>query len=339
MAQVGARVASAARAAAALGVDGARVVAVARLLDDQRAAPRERLAVARVARRQHAVEHVDARADRDEEIARRADPHEVARPLRVEVRRHLGQGCVHRLDGLADREAAEREAVERERAELVGVRAPEVDVRAPLHDAEHGLPLASRREAARGPAGRLRHRALDLVARRAAGRAHVELHRDVRAEQPLHAHRLLRRERAPRAVEVRAEDEAVLGDRAAVGHRERLEAARVGEHRVRPAREAMQPTERVDQLGARAQPQVVGVAEHDARAGRRDLAGRERLDAALRADGHERGRGHVAVRRGEHARARVGVLAEHAPREAGGARAAHAASVAREGIHMASPYE
>ena len=63
VAEVGARVAAAARRARALGVDGERIEAEARLLDDELPAPRQRLAVARVARREDAVEHVDAAVD------------------------------------------------------------------------------------------------------------------------------------------------------------------------------------------------------------------------------------------------------------------------------------
>ena len=71
----------------------------------------------------------------------------------------------------------------------------------------------------------------------------------------------------------------------------------------------LQPDERVhaaeflDQLLARAKVQVVGVAEDDVGPERAHLVGMQRLDRALRADRHERGRADVAVRRREHPRA------------------------------------
>src|SRR6266513_3714211 len=74
--EVGAREMPAGVAGAAL-VQGGGVVTVARVADLDVAAAREQPAVARVARRQHAVEHVDACADRLDDVLGRAHPHEV----------------------------------------------------------------------------------------------------------------------------------------------------------------------------------------------------------------------------------------------------------------------
>ena len=143
------------------------------------------------------------------------------------------------------------------RAELLGVRAPQVGEARALDDAEEGLPeRAWRGERAAGPARRAGDGRLDDVARGLAGGADVELHLDVGADEALDAHRLLGREDVSRPVEVRLEREALLGrsDQRGAARRERvgLEAARVGEHRVRPAREGVQPAEGRDRLGARA---------------------------------------------------------------------------------------
>ncbi len=93
-------------------------------------------------------------------------------------------------------------------------------------------------------------------------------------------------------------------------------------HRVKPWR----PPSPATALGAGPQPQVVRVAEHDARARRRDLARRERLHAALRADGHERRRLDVPVRRREHGAPRVSVARDDAEREAGASAGSSALS-------------
>ncbi len=82
--EVAAAVGRAALARAAV-LDGVLVVPVLRVGDVDAAAADEQLAVARVARRHHAVEHVDARADRRPDVLGRADAHQVARALR----RHL----------------------------------------------------------------------------------------------------------------------------------------------------------------------------------------------------------------------------------------------------------
>jgi hypothetical protein len=73
------------------------------------------------------------------------------------------------------------------------------------------------------------------------------------------------------------------------GEREHLEAARVGEDRPLPAGEPVQAAGGADDLEARAQVQVVGVAEDDPGVeGRRlELAGGHGLDRALGADRHE----------------------------------------------------
>ena len=61
----------------------------------------------------------------------------------------------------------------------------------------------------------------------------------------------------------------------------------------------MQPTRRADDVEAGADIEVIGVAEDDLRAHLAQLARVNRLDAALRADGHVHRRVHDAVRRGD----------------------------------------
>ena len=138
-------------------------------------------------------------------------------------------------------------------------------------------------------------------------RAVVEGHDDVRAQLVLHPHRQLGREVHLRAVEVRAEPHAVVGDPARVGHREHLKAPRVGEHGPLPPRPLLQPTHAIDEVGPRSEQQVIGVAENDLRADPADLLGQQALDAALRAHGHERGRLERPVRRFDHADASPGL--------------------------------
>ena len=55
------------------------------------------------------------------------------------------------------------------------------------------------------------------------------------------------------AVEMRAEGDAGFGNRASGGQRHDLETARIGEDRIGPVHEAMQPAECRDALGAGAQ--------------------------------------------------------------------------------------
>jgi hypothetical protein len=186
---------------------------------------------------------------------------------------------------------------------------------------------------------RARHRPLDGVPVGVAGRALVEHHGDVAAEERLHPHALLGREALQGSVDVRAEGDAVVVHGAQLRQREHLEPAAVGEHRARPPGEAVQASERMHHLGAGAQPQVVGVAEHDARVGGADLLHRERLDGADGADGHEGGRLDRAVGRLEEGDARVAVARQDVEGEAWCGHHRRARTIAR-GSHrtsMASP--
>ena len=65
---------------------------------------------------------------------------------------------------------------------------------------------------------------------------------------------------------------------------------------MRPVHERVQAAKRRDALGARPQHQVIGVAEQDVGAGRAHGRGVHALDGRLRADRHEGGRAHRAVR-------------------------------------------
>ena len=69
----------------------------------------------------------------------------------------------------------------------------------------------------------------------------------------------------------------------------------------------MDPAELLHDVLAGPEVQVVGVREDDVGAERANLVGMERLDGALRPDGHERGRADVAVSRADDACARRAV--------------------------------
>ena len=129
------------------------------------------------------------------------------------------------------------------------------------------------------------------------GDAFVELHRDVRAEKVgLDLDGAFGRQEVRRAVDVRAELDALLLHLAQVGEREDLIAAAVGEDRMRPAHEAVQAAEAMHPLGRGPQHQVVGVAEDDVGSCRPHLVEIERLHRAGRAHRHEGGRCDVAAR-------------------------------------------
>ena len=118
VADVGAAEARAGRAGAAV-VERALVAGEAGVAEVEPTLARERAAGARGARRQDAVEHVDAARDHLEHALGVADSHEVARLLLGEERRGRGRRLEHRLAVLPHAEPADRVAVEVERDELL----------------------------------------------------------------------------------------------------------------------------------------------------------------------------------------------------------------------------
>jgi len=289
VAHVRAREVPAAVAVASL-LDGRLVERPLRGLDGDVAAARDGGAVARDARRDHAVEHVDAARDALRHLVQHAEPHHVARRV-LRQERHRGvDRLVHAGLRLADGNAADGVAVEADLHELFRAVPPQVVVDAALDDAEDELAVGVRL-VLRGarPAERLldRLRRARVVAR--IRQALVEDHRDVAAQDALHLHRLLGAEEELVAVQVRAEAAALFGQLAHLREGKHLEAARVGEEGAVPSHEAVKPAGRRDDGRARSQQEVVGVAEDDLRAGLQKVARLQRLDGAERADIHENG--------------------------------------------------
>ena len=178
-----------------------------------------------------------------------------------------------------------------------------------------------------------------VVAAAVERRALVEHERDVRPQRGLDLHRRLRAHEVRRAVEVGAELHALfldLQDRAgalahelglaaldlvgdgAVSHREDLEPAGVGDDRLVPLLELVQPAEALDELLAGRQEQMERVPEHHVVAEGGGLADFERLDDGL---GRERDEGRgpdLAVGELERAGAGVGARISGADGKHGG---------------------
>src|SRR5947207_2375919 len=103
---------SRARRAWAAGLDWLLVLGEARVAEVQWPVGGERLPRAARARRQHAVEHVDAADDRLDDIVRLADTHQVARLVCGQHAYREIEAAEHRLLPLADRKSADRITVE-----------------------------------------------------------------------------------------------------------------------------------------------------------------------------------------------------------------------------------
>ena len=211
--QVGARIDRAPprmRSASSSGRGSAAWRALRRLIG---AEAREGEPVAAVAGRHHAVEHVDAARDRFEQILRRADAHQVARPIGRQHRRDLVD------DARASRPAARRPRARRSHSrESRCRRAPaRFRCRSAGSSPPCTMPNSARPGAAPSNARLQRsaqrerepHRALDLRRRVAGSFRHSSSCITMSAPSSvLDLDRALGRERDHRAVEVRAEGHA-----------------------------------------------------------------------------------------------------------------------------------
>src|SRR5688572_15337803 len=90
--------------------------------------------------------------------------------------------------------------------------------------------------------------------------------------------------------------DSVLVDLSALRQTEHLVAAAVGQDRLWPANKSMEAAAARDQLVARTEHQVIGVAKNDAGANLLKMLRSQGLNRALGADGHEDGRLDVATR-------------------------------------------
>ena len=252
-------------------------------------------AVAGEAGRHGAVEDVEAEGDAGEQVVDLADPEQVLGRLLGQQRRGHAEHLAHLLLVAAEG-AADRDPVDAGRGDrLRPTRGAGPRGRRPGRSRRRpGAPARSSRvpvEAAVEPAVGALGRAGGVVAVGVVGRALVEDQGDVGAERRLHLHRDLGRDEELGAVAVGAEAHPLLLDRdhrallaarppaaldlvgdAAVGEREDLEAAGVGDQRPLPAHEPVQPAGVGDPLRARRDEQVVGVAEDQLVAELGDLA-------------------------------------------------------------------
>ena len=261
--------------------------------------------------RDRAVEYVETERDAVEQIVDVADPQQVLGRGLGQQRRGQRQHAAHLLL-VAPERAADRDAVDPRLRDDPGGVASQVLMDTALDDPEDGLVpgavLLVPGQAAAEPAVGALHRTHGVLAVGVVGRALVEDEGDVGPELRLHVHRDLGRDEELRPVPIGAETGALLVDPhhgamgaapgpaapldlvgdAAVGEREDLEPAGVGDQGAIPAHEIVQPAGGVDPLGTGRDEQVVGVAENQVVADPGDLVRVERADGPL---GSERDEG------------------------------------------------
>ena len=286
--QVGAAEAAAGRAGA-IRIERPVRFGMAGVADVQLAAGHEGLARASGAGRQHAIEHIDAPGDGADDVRRPPDAHQIARFIVRQGRRCDVQRLEHRLLAFADRQPADGIALETDAGQRQRRFGAQIRKHTALNDAELAVAGTSPegRAAALGPAHGQAHRVGRGGFFHWPGGAFVQSHRDRRIQIVLDRRRTLGCQPVLAAVDMGAEGDARLRHRAQAAERHDLEAATVGQDRTGPAHEAVQAAQRLDPRCARPEHQVVGVAQHDFRAGVRDMVRQHTLDRAGCADRHE----------------------------------------------------
>src|SRR4051794_29451038 len=136
-----------ARRAAAMLVEWAWIARELRVAEIEPSLPRQRAAGARRARRQNAVEHVDAARDHLDHALRVADAHEVPSLVLRKLIRRVRRRFEHRCALLADGQPADRVAVEVECDELLATARAQLRVEPALRDRKAQLSVGARRVA------------------------------------------------------------------------------------------------------------------------------------------------------------------------------------------------
>ncbi len=124
----------------------------------------------------------------------------------------------------------------------------------------------------------------------------VEGHDDVGTETDLGGQRGFRREEVQRAIDVRAELHAILGEFAQIAEAEDLEAAGVGEDGLMPCHELLHSAKLADGFDARAEIEMVGVVEQNLNVEFFEHVLRYAFDRGDGTDRHEDGSPDLSVR-------------------------------------------
>ena len=314
MAEISARVA-AADAARTIRINGPLVFCVARVLDEHAALAGVEAGVARGARRQDTIHHVNTERDVVGDLFGAADAHEIARAIFGKKRRDFGGHGAGDLVRLANSKAADGVTWKIELEKLAGALAAQIRKSGALYDAE--LPLLRRLAiflsgflktfaGAASPSRGALQRGFSLVARRGSFNAFVENHCDVGTEGQLNLGGFFGCEQMFGAVEMRSEAHAFIGNFAKFGKAEDLIATGIGQDGAGLGHELMQAAEAANQLMARTQIKMIGVGEDDFRAKFFERFLRKRLYGSLRANRQKKRCLHHAMRRGQAAAARAG---------------------------------
>ena len=255
---------------AAIGVYNGKIVFEFGVFDIQDAMGGIDQAVAGIACGEYTVKHIYAEGDGLEDVFGLADAHQIAGFVgRENGADQFGHG-VHFFVGFADGKAADGIDVGLFGCDVFGGGLSQVAVGAALHDgsqdlavAVQGFGLLKAGEAAVQPAVGEFHGSPGIVVVAGPGRTLVEGHDDVGADAALDVHDGFRGKVVFGSINVGGEADSVFGDFAAVAEGIDLKSAAVGQDALVPADEAVESAGLMQNVRARAEIQVVGIAQDD----------------------------------------------------------------------------
>src|SRR6266478_3660978 len=255
-------------------IDGPLVLCITRVLDEHAAFAGVEAGMARGARGEDAVHHVDAPSDVVGDLFGAADTHEIAGTIFWEECGDFGghfAGCLVRL---ADGESADRIAGKIEVEKLASTFAAQVGKSCALDNSE--LPLRQVTVALRaflkivasapGPHGGSCDGGFGMIARRGRFDTFIEDHGDIRAEGELNLCGFFRGAAMLGTLEMRAKANSFVGTLSKRGETEDLVTAGIGKDGTRPGHELMQAAELAHEFMSGTQIKMIGIGEDDFRA-------------------------------------------------------------------------
>ena len=236
----------------------------------------------------YAVEEVHAEVNRLENVARCADPHQVARLIGGHIRFYRVDDAVHLLGFLADRQTADGVTVAVQFRDLLHMTDTQILISSALIDPEqhlvavdggiHGIQSCHFRLTAHQPTVGTRDAVLDILIRGRVLDALVERHGNGGREVRLDLHTFFRPHEDALAVDMGLEVDPLLFDFPQSCEGKDLKPAAIGEDGAIPVHEFMESPHIVNEVVARSDMEVVGIGQFDLTA---DLPQFHRIHAAF----------------------------------------------------------
>ena len=284
--------------ATALLVEGAEILGILGVLDDDSPLAGVEPSGSGVAGGHDAVEHVDSQRDGLQDVLGLSDSHEVERNLRRDQGAGQADHLPHLLLALPHRKPTYGDSPHRKLQGSPRRKGPEFGIDPPLGNGEEGSRRGQLGVPLEGPLlppqSRLQGTA-DLLSGGGGFDQVVQGHHDVHADLRLHLHHRFRGEEHGAPVQGRTEMNPLFGDLGQGGEGENLVPAAVGQNRPLPPDEVVEGSGLLDQLLSRTGGDMVEVVKDDLGPEGLQIFRGHGLHRPLGSHGHEDGSPHLSV--------------------------------------------